>query len=108
MSEDTKTEVVTTGGTPTGTKADRRRHLGRRTSDWMLPLMFAAFAILALAWGVDSYRKRKQIEEMNKTIATQAKLMERIINHQEKVIEKKLPPAPLPSGKPKPKAPVAH
>ena len=68
----------------TGTKANRRRHLGRRVSDWMFPTVLGGLAILALLWAVDSNNKRKQLENMNKAIAVQAQLLERILKNEEK------------------------
>lgn len=77
-------------GTPQETtgKPDRRgilqRQVGRRTSDWVMPILFWALGLAALLSAVHFYRRAAELETLHATQKEQIRLLEKKIRLFEK------------------------
>jgi hypothetical protein len=69
-------------------KQDRRsalnRHVGRRTSDWVMPILFWVLGLSALLSAVHFYRRATELESLYATQKEQVRLLEKKIRLLEK------------------------
>ncbi|MBV9470290.1 MAG: hypothetical protein JO316_16150 [Abitibacteriaceae bacterium] len=62
----------------------KRSFLGRRKTDWIIPLILLFLVGLAAIWAIDNRIKKHDAEAINKSLNTQVKLQERELKHLEK------------------------
>lgn len=61
-----------------------QRHVGRRTSDWVMPILFWILGLSALLSAVHFYRRAVELEALYATQKEQVRLLEKKIRLLEK------------------------
>lgn len=62
----------------------KRSFLGRRKTDWIIPLILLFLVGLVAIWAIDNRIKKHDAEAINQSLNTQVKLQERELKHMEK------------------------
>lgn len=57
--------------------SSERRQLGRRTSDWLMPVLLWAIALSGLLAARHFYMRAQYAESMNQTLREQVRLLEK-------------------------------
>lgn len=72
----------------TSAKPEKRgglhRHVGRRTSDWVMPILFWSLGLAGLLSALHFYRRTIELQSLNATQKEQVRLLEKRIRLLEK------------------------
>ena len=72
----------------TSAKTEKRgalhRHVGRRTSDWVMPILFWSLGLAGLLSAVHFYRRTVELQTLNTTQKEQVRLLEKRMTALEK------------------------